>query len=878
MQKATRSDTEQNTPRVATDPPRTPSTSDVLSKVAGSEQRGSSKRKRGPQDGCDNDLEDKQTNKRYKANDLSASKHKREVQDEYDEDTDYKHTDKKRKPTDQSNSRPETPFPGTSRPSTPRLHAATPTPLEVKTRPSPASEPPAQLPSPPSSTATPDRDHATEERHDVTEKRQVASPKSEDNQGELQEPVSPSDGSSSQSEKRRRNETDATSEQSKRLCQSGAVKNFESPTTPLVTISQPPLSKSAPLKASAPQKPEDKAQGKSHASPQQTPPVQQACAQPVRPKSSFAPVEPNHGCDLKFLEYLDDSVPVFYSPMIEHTHDTALSNNPPGILVLDALVAIEACGRSSSRTKWPSSIELLGRNSKGADPVKVIDDVDLYLHESNGKLHVATDRGLLHVAEYLKLIGVPTTQPVRFEGSVPPWAKTAMASREKRRVVEIWGEDKLVKKGTPLEQHQVGMTLESHIEVLEERAKEEASRRSKHGKPASQEVGNVQILETDPGDIPLPLGSVVVVYTLDDDDVWAYGRLMGTNKVGRFPIAHTCPMDWSQDRFVKPNYSLNEPLPTDPEEPNWRGLFHWAKQRGYPEGPTWKETVARTAAKAAADRALKIAIAEMKTKANVALTLKAIEPPQNVGNVSTKKLLPATSPETITARADTKTSVTLQAESAEKLSEKPQGSISALEKDLLATADPNTATTKVDIKADVTRKSKTTEILQEISSAAANGTPPVEVPKKTNAGSPSTMDIKVQDTPKTTITKVAESCVAKDTEPSRSRDPAPAKSAEAVDEPPVAIIETPVSIVSRPTEEGRVDPNATTSAQSENRYAETRDDCHSQGLDPKQKDSAVGVSIDTVTASQNPFTKPRYDLFARNDDIEYDWGDSDEEL
>ena len=51
--------------------------------------------------------------------------------------------------------------------------------------------------------------------------------------------------------------------------------------------------------------------------------------------------------------------------------------------------------------------------------------------------------------------------------------------------------------------------------------------------------------------------------------------------------------------------------------------------------------------------------------------------------------------------------------------------------------------------------------------------------------------------------------------------------------------------------------------------------------EPKEEEGAVDAvdaDNDDTSTPRNPFTVPRYDPFTRNDDIEYDWGDSDEEL
>ncbi|KAJ4319526.1 hypothetical protein N0V94_003861 [Neodidymelliopsis sp. IMI 364377] len=287
---------------------------------------------------------------------------------------------------------------------------------------------------------------------------------------------------------------------------------------------------------------------------QRTAPHQRPRAQAVQPESSFAPVAPNPECDFKLLDYDDNSVPVLYSATITHTDSTELLNSPPEELIFDALDAVER-GFKPDRYGWPSAIGLLGRKPNKDMPTKVLNDIDLYLHESDGKLYVATDQGLIIVAQYLKLIGVPDTQPVRFNGRIPPWAKAALNAREKRRVVRSFG----------LSRETAGL---------------------KTAKRVSEEHD---------GNLSLKLGSSIVVYKIDENDEWAYGRSCEEDKKGWFPISYTCPVDWSLDRFSGSNAALlNMPLPNsnDKEEKDWRGLLHWYRQKGFPEPTPVVTTVA----------------------------------------------------------------------------------------------------------------------------------------------------------------------------------------------------------------------------------------------------------------------------------------------
>lgn len=75
----------------------------------------------------------------------------------------------------------------------------------------------------------------------------------------------------------------------------------------------------------------------------------------------------------------------------------------------------------------------LGRKLKPKkEPVRVIKDVDLHLKK--GKVHVATEHGLLLAADYLEQIGVPASQPIEFQGKKPAWTKKIEVLRHFRRV------------------------------------------------------------------------------------------------------------------------------------------------------------------------------------------------------------------------------------------------------------------------------------------------------------------------------------------------------------------------------------------------------------------------------------------------------------
>ncbi|CBX91690.1 predicted protein [Plenodomus lingam JN3] len=84
--------------------------------------------------------------------------------------------------------------------------------------------------------------------------------------------------------------------------------------------------------------------------------------------------------------------------------------------------------------KRPWTSQDYGREAiKKTLPTRTIDDCDLYYRDDQ-KIYVATERGLLLVADYCKAIGVPDEQGVRFEGRKPKWVKKLEADRHYRRV------------------------------------------------------------------------------------------------------------------------------------------------------------------------------------------------------------------------------------------------------------------------------------------------------------------------------------------------------------------------------------------------------------------------------------------------------------
>lgn len=590
-------------------------------------------------------------------------------------------------------------------------------------------------------------------------------------------------------------------------------------------------------------------------------------------QSSFAPVTPNHDCDLNFLDYLDDSIPVLYSSLVEHASDTELLNSPSDTLVLEALTAIEASTKPHTKPDWPTAIELLLKRSPTKSyPTKVLDDVDLYLHESETgyQLHVATDRGLLLVTEYLKLIGVPETQPIRLEGRVPPWAKAALGAREKRRVVQTWGQVRVIREGIPLESHQVSTLLKRCDEVREQRVKRTTfaapqpswravtTRTSPEGddnlrkaekeatsqaEAAAQAVpeperSELEILEAEPGHLPLPSGSVVVVYKTEYDGFWAYGRLSGTNKTGRFPMFHTCPLDWSLDQFSGTNDTLCRPLieSQDPDEKDWNGLFHWVKQQGFQEGPTWKETLAAAAAKAKDDKAQIIATRGMRAR------------------------MEATSSREVKLDKTFKEAPIERAPLDEALSTAQRASATTA---AIATTEPSTV---LATEPEVQKSSEEVPGKKTENSFAHDG-------KEIGVSEDRVSDKKTENT------------VAHDTKENgftESQVILPADSAEASDD--VSGTQNATSPVSVAAKDAELETDFKTgpTADREEREPVTEGIAEEPKMpvqtEQENEDGKVKAADDGETTPPNPFTVPRLSMFARNDDIEVDWGDSDEEL
>ncbi|KAF1352997.1 hypothetical protein EJ07DRAFT_182911 [Lizonia empirigonia] len=627
-------------------------------------------------------------------------------------------------------------------------------------------------------------------------------------QTERQEAPLPGPASSStisHPHKRQREDSEDAEQPSKRLCQPRNIAP-----APVVKTSDGP------------------ALALSESSKHRLPSLQSPQARTVRPEDSFAPITPNPHCDFEFLDYDHDSVPVLYSTAIEHTRSTKLLNCPPEELVFDALDAIEAGFKPFSKYGWPSAIGLLGRTTSKDKPTKVLNNVDLYLHENDNKLYVGSDCGLIIVADYLKLIGVPETQPVRFDGRIPPWAKSALQAREKRKVVQIFGKITKVKKVKHLEESE---TTDKALE--EARARDGTDKKATPpdgavgantpGKTAVEQMPEKatehqgeydEMLKVDDGDLPLPLGSTVIVYKIDHNDEWAYGRRCDNGDKGWFPVSHTCPVDWSLDRFAGSNADqLGKPLPMsrDPEEQDWGGLTDYIRRKGYPEGPTWKQTCVATAAAAAQAH-----IANLRSSGAGS----NVKPDCNAGAI-------------------------LQAVQTSTLTSNTNEIIIADNHGSAGSANERSQQTATTMKLTGAVLNNLAETLIEDFTDNASGIGSYKSTEKTEEE----VDFPAADFERTIVPT-----------------------------PYVAESPTQAASLSEAIEDMTAGAEARggTMLGSQEQEAAYPSPAH-QPASPEPHRNVAITERATAPSPRDPFTVPRYDPFTRNDDIEYDWGESDDE-
>lgn len=249
--------------------------------------------------------------------------------------------------------------------------------------------------------------------------------------------------------------------------------------------------------------------------------------------NNIAPTVPNMEVQPEYAAYDDDdNIPVLLSAtLLRHrSPNTELLNNPSLELKVEAVLLLERgikahdMGRAKVARKGPTV---------------VFEDCDLYLR--NHQLYVATEPGLLLVADYLKLNDVPETTKVRFNGVRSRWMKTFIAQKETRRVHHTTS------------------------------------------KPDKREVFDHDPIN--PGFIGLQTGYYVEVYgfttyinTLNQERLYAYGRSMSTKEVGKFEYEFTSAL--KDDYIQTENYLDDDNGTREPEFDGtmWEGIYEEAQK------------------------------------------------------------------------------------------------------------------------------------------------------------------------------------------------------------------------------------------------------------------------------------------------------------
>ncbi|KAI4696776.1 uncharacterized protein J4E88_000954 [Alternaria novae-zelandiae] len=216
-----------------------------------------------------------------------------------------------------------------------------------------------------------------------------------------------------------------------------------------------------------------------------------------------------------FFDYDVYSIPLLCSHTIEHQYPfepmdepsdrlkrSFTDDNEVHVFGRKMLVLRQEALRLSKKKFWTSD-DLGRKDASKVEPTRDIGDCDLYLY--NGKVHVATERGLLLAAEYLKLIGVPDTQPVRFHGYKPAWMSQVTPKPEHRRVLESWHPSATLKEGGC-----ISITHSSTVVVYE------------HG-----------VFDID--------------HNTGAETRMAYGAREDDGVVGWFDYSKTCRIDWLKD-------------------------------------------------------------------------------------------------------------------------------------------------------------------------------------------------------------------------------------------------------------------------------------------------------------------------------------------
>ncbi|KAI2482129.1 hypothetical protein Ptr902_06510 [Pyrenophora tritici-repentis] len=262
---------------------------------------------------------------------------------------------------------------------------------------------------------------------------------------------------------------------------------------------------------------------------------------------------------IEYVEYSIYSIPISYSTLIEHEYEFEPIDTPPKELKWKMtaseyelfgrkmLLIRQAALRVVSSKKGKRG-EMLGRKKVPmSGPIKIIEDCDLYWHDD--KIHVATEKGLLTVPNYLELLDVPETQPVRFEGRKPSWMKQVIERRVRRRAM---------------------MRFDPSEILLRE--------------------GCMQLGSEDPL-IVLDRGIFDINIATGQESFMLYGFCTLDGVKGWFPYESTCPMDWSQEP--------GEETKPDPNIIDWSTFDYGPVARAYTlrqQGKTVEEIEAAEAA------------------------------------------------------------------------------------------------------------------------------------------------------------------------------------------------------------------------------------------------------------------------------------------
>lgn len=203
--------------------------------------------------------------------------------------------------------------------------------------------------------------------------------------------------------------------------------------------------------------------------------------------------------------------------------ENVLLNDPSLDLQCRAIALLEHSNGFAAHDLGRPNVTKKGRT-------KIINNIDLYLMEDL-KVYVGTERGLLLVADYLKLAGVPDTTPVRFNGIKPAYVKASPLNRF-RRWVSITTCD-----------------------------------------PSAEEHERAKMA---PGELPLLYGEMVEVWEVDqtcnyqpDEPLYAFGKLIHDGQTGWFDLRNTVtfrkdlppPEPWDKPMFEEKDFlfSRNDP-------------------------------------------------------------------------------------------------------------------------------------------------------------------------------------------------------------------------------------------------------------------------------------------------------------------------------